>query len=106
MPSKKPCKWNGIQYESISAAARAVGVTPEAMISRLERGYTCDEEIESAINNDKRKPCVWNGVEYPSVSAAAEAVGISVGAMSARLRKGYSRDEDVRSYTKSQGKDK
>lgn len=74
-------------------------------MARLKNGYTCDEEIEANINNDKKKPCTWNGVNYPSRTVAAEAVGITVGAMCARLRKGYTCDEDVQNYTKSQGKD-
>jgi hypothetical protein len=38
-------KWNGIEYESVTEAARAVGVTKPAMWQRLQKGYTCDEDM-------------------------------------------------------------
>jgi len=42
----KSCTWNGIQHRSVAAAAEYEGITPDAMHRRLEKGYTCDADME------------------------------------------------------------
>lgn len=42
----KPTVWNGIEYPSIAAAAREVGVSQRAMQKRLVKSYTCDDDLK------------------------------------------------------------
>lgn len=92
----KPCEWNGVIYESISEAARALGISLGAMENRVRRGYTQDEQVTHFQSS--AKPCIWNGTTYDSMTLAAKANGISAGAMIARIKRGLSSDHDVRNY--------
>ena len=94
----KSCQWNGIQYSSISAAAAANGVENSTMRERLEKGYSCDEDI-IPFGVQCNKPCEWNGVKYPSQKAAAQALGISKEAMKGRLASGYTSDSEMTQRT-------
>lgn len=60
------CVWNGIEYESISEAARYIGISPTTLQYRLERGYTRNDDMPGIT-----KKIVWNGVSYLSIKAAA-----------------------------------
>ena len=41
-----PCTWNGIEYKSKYAAAKALGITSGAMGQRIKKGYTCDADLK------------------------------------------------------------
>jgi hypothetical protein len=53
----KPCSWNGVQFASVRAAARALGVSSELMSWRIRRGYTSDEDLLTVAES---KAVVWN----------------------------------------------
>lgn len=93
----QPCAWNGIEYVSIAAAARANNVTDATMLKRLRTGYTCDNDLIGTTSPHK---CAWNGIIYPSIIAAAKANGISRSVMKRRLRNGYVCDEDINHHHK------
>ena len=93
---RKPCTWNGIEYTSITAAAKANHVTKVTMHYRLGRGYTSDEDMRKVYKGWKKKPCTWNGIRYDSISAAARANYVAVVTMYQRLSKGYSCDADLK----------
>lgn len=40
-----PCEWNGVQYSSLSEAARALGINNVTMLNRVRKGYICDADI-------------------------------------------------------------
>lgn len=90
-PKMKPCTWNGIEYESISDAARANFVNEVTMLNRVNAGYTCDDDVWKA----RATPCTWNGVEYESIKAAAAATWVTPGAMSVRVARGLKADDDL-----------
>lgn len=85
--------WNGIEFESMAAAARDVGITTEAMRQRIEKGYICDDDM---LRGYSERPIIWNDVEYPSITAAAKAIGVSNSSMWRRVQSGYTRDEDMK----------
>lgn len=84
------CTWNGIEYPSISHAARANNVHYVTMKIRVERGLTCDEEVMRI-----KRECEWNGKKYPSIQAAALENGLDYHAMRRRIVNGYSSENDV-----------
>lgn len=92
--ASKPCVWNGIQYNSVSEAAMALGISGSSMSWRLTQGYTCDDDVAEHRRWNIRV-CVWNGIEYPSVADAARAIGVSVKAMEYRMRQGFTCDNDM-----------
>lgn len=96
MPSgySKPVTWNDIEYESIAEAARAEGITREAMRRRVNRGSKCDDDLNQNVG---RPPCdcEWNGISYPSITEAAKANKITPQAMLYRLRQGYTSNDDL-----------
>lgn len=97
-PRTVTCTWNGIEYESYAQASRALGITPSAFKQRVECGFTCDEDVQQAIEKNRethRTPCTWNNVSYPSLTSAAAAIGIPVYAMQYRIAKGYTCDSDL-----------
>lgn len=87
---KIPCAWNGIEYESVSEAARALSISSSAMFDRLNKGYAGDTDL---IGFNR---CVWNGVEYRSITECALANNVTDCTMSGRLRKGYSSDKNLK----------
>lgn len=92
MPLPKPCTWNGIIYQSISAAARACGITPNSMCHRLAMGYTCDADVPN-----RRLPLefTWECIRFPNASQAAKAFGHHPATMQYRKRHGWTCEADV-----------
>lgn len=88
----KQITWNGIKYESIAAAARALGVDKMIISRRIANGTAWSGDI-----NKRRhfKNVLWNGTKYETISAAARAEGIHPSTMWARIRKGYACDDDL-----------
>lgn len=93
MSKRKSVVWNGVQYRSIYAAAKATGIGKSTLEYRIKQGYTCDAEVGL---KGWRRIVTWNGVQYPSISAAAKANFLTHAAMSIRLRNGYTCDEDLK----------
>lgn len=48
----KACRWNGELYSSVSAAARAQGISYPAMCYRLRLGYESDEDMKFVRDNN------------------------------------------------------
>lgn len=89
----KPTTWNGIQYESVTAAAEALGIERTTMRDRIERGYKQDSDVQTPPPDPK--PITWNGINYPSIAAAARALGITHRTLRERLGRGYTKDSDM-----------
>lgn len=87
-------KWNGVEYPSVSEAARANNIGNSAMRKRLKHGYKQDSDVPK--RKDFGNPCTWNGVPYPTVIAAANANNVTYKAMWERIREGISSDEEIR----------
>lgn len=88
--AKTPCTWNGIEYESVTAASRALGINDSSMTHRLQQGYTCDGDLKNQWGE-----VAWNGVVYKNPTNAARANGVAVATMTNRLNKGYACDADL-----------
>lgn len=73
MSSRKPCTWGGVDYPSVSAAARACGITAAAMTERLMRR----DRPKRPRRKPRRRPCEYQGVCYDTLAEAARALGIS-----------------------------
>ena len=61
--NRKPCTWEGVDYPSVSAAARACGITAAAMTERLMR--------RDRPKRPRRKPV------HSTLAEAARALGVS-----------------------------
>lgn len=46
----KPCTWNGIEYPSISALAKELGVHVSTASKWINKGYQGDKDVPSATN--------------------------------------------------------
>lgn len=42
---RRPCVWNGVHYESMAAAAQALGISREGVRQRVRRGYVKDSDM-------------------------------------------------------------
>ena len=71
--SRKPCTWEGVDYPSITAAAKALGITHSAMSERLMRR----DRPKASRRKPCRRPCEYQGVCYDTLAEAARALGIS-----------------------------
>lgn len=91
----KPCTWNGINYGSVTEAARANNISRDVLYQRLNKGQTCDADLKKWMGIPK--PCTWNGIDYPTIKAAAQANGMTLKNMSRYLSKGYTCDDDLKS---------
>lgn len=73
MSCRKPCTWGGVDYPSVSAAARACGITATAMTERLMRRDRPKRPRRKPVH----MPCEYQGVCYDTLAEAARALGIS-----------------------------
>jgi len=70
----------GVQYESISEAARHYGFTPPKVGARLALSWSLEEALEiapRARTNSMGRPILVNGVRYAKIKDAAEEYGFS-----------------------------
>lgn len=88
------CVWNGIEYPSIEAAARANNIGSTTMYKWLF-GFRKSDPRYNVIFPKRDKETVWNGITYPSIAAAARANKVHPHSMRDRLKKGYSQDSDL-----------
>lgn len=89
--------WNGIEYPSVAAAAKANGISRQAMWERIRKGYSLTSDmIGTGRAEGMKRKVIWNGVEYPSIAKAAAAHGITHAAMRYRVERGYTCDDDMR----------
>lgn len=89
------CNWNGIEYPSMAAAARANGVNERTMRRRIAKGYTCDEDLGVSWL-DQIKETTWNGITYRSLAEAAKSIGVPRTTLQHRLAQGYTCDSDLK----------
>jgi len=63
---RKPrkCTINGVEYPSINAAARELGVYANSIRQSVEKGYTIGGNVA------KRQPCRLEGEWFPTIAAA------------------------------------
>lgn len=71
--SRKPCTWDGVDYPSVTAAAKALGITHSAMSERLMRR----DRPKASRRKPRCRPCEYQGVCYDTLAEAARALGIS-----------------------------
>lgn len=76
----KPTMYNGSLYTSLTAAAKAAGVTVRAASYHLKRYGTLDRAGKHNCSS-----VTWKGKEYPSQNAAAKAAGCSAANVSMHL---------------------
>ena len=88
-----PIVWNGVNYKSITAAARDLGLTVQGMSDRINRGWTCDEDARR-----KSAEYVWNGTIYTTIDIAADALGVARTTLIYRRQRGYVCDEDMKDF--------
>ena len=68
-----PTRIRGVDYPSISEAARQLKLNPSTIYAALEKGSL--EQVGMLRRN--KRPCTINGVDYPSLSAAGRVLGIT-----------------------------
>ena len=87
MPSRaKPVTYNGVTYPSLTACAKAFGLTASACSRRLQKGQPLDKKLKAG--GRPLVPVTVNGAEYPSMAAAAKALGVPYQTLCSRIRKG------------------
>lgn len=89
------CEWNGVKYNTISDAARALNIHVTSMRYRIDKGWTSDNDFLSK-HRYNRKPITWNGVEYPSRVEAERLLGLPEGYLTWRISQGYTSDNDLK----------
>ena len=82
----KPITYQGKEYPSIAALAKAYGLSEHLCRVRLQRGIP----LEKSLGHGKR--ITVNGTEYASMNEAAKALGISYSALFIRIKKGLPLD--------------
>ena len=89
MPVKKfPCTIDGIDYESESAAAKALGIEIMFLRHRLRSSNFPEYTSRHHPKKHRRKkfiPCSVAGIEYGSIGLAASELGLSSALLRNRL---------------------
>ena len=67
-------EFGGVVYPSVSAAAKAFGISPQLCSARLIRGIPLDRPVCSG----RAKACEYNGRRYASISDFARAEKLSL----------------------------
>lgn len=76
----------GTEYPSITAAAKALGVTKQAVWRALEEGRV--DGVGQGLNRRPAKECYINGARWNSRTAAARALRVSTAAISSAIAQG------------------
>jgi hypothetical protein len=87
MAGKTPIRIRGIEYDSVSAAARALGVGQTTVSSAIKRGYL-DRVGLRGSSGDIRKPVKIRGVAYASIGEAAKSLGVAKQVVQAAIKLG------------------
>lgn len=66
-------EFGGVVYPSVSAAAKAFGISPQLCSARLIRGIPLDRPVCSG----RAKACEYSGKRYASVTAMARELKIN-----------------------------
>lgn len=66
-------EFGGVVYPSVSAAAKAFGISPQLCSARLIRGIPLDRLIRSGAWS----PCEYEGRKYWTLTDFAKATGLS-----------------------------
>ena len=91
MPSRaKPVAYNGVTYPSLTACAKAFGLTVSACSRRLQKGQPLDKKLKAG--GRPPVPVTVNGAEYPSMAAAAKALGVPYQTLKERIQRGLPAD--------------
>lgn len=91
----------GIKYRSLSAAARAIGVSKDAIQYRLAQGYSPDMIFyRGNIHYTRSRDHL--GREYSTFAEMAEAWGLKPRTAAERLRKGWTIEQALRPSRKRQ----
>ena len=91
MPSRaKPVTYNGVTYPSLTACAKAFGLTVSACSRRLQKGQPLDKKLKAG--GRPLVPVTVNGAEYPSMAAAAKALGVPYQTLKERMQRGLPAD--------------
>ena len=87
---KRPCTISGIDYESESAAARALGLSVPTLLYRLRSsnfpGYISKYHSKIQHKRGSQIRCSIMGVEYDSISEASAKLGMRFGVIARRLQ--------------------
>jgi hypothetical protein len=87
MPNKIPVRMMGLNFESLTAAARHFGTHPSA----IHRALATGRENQFVPGRGKHVPCTIDGITYPSYRAAALALGVHHVTIIRRLRNATNR---------------
>jgi hypothetical protein len=86
---KQRIYWRGQVYPSISAAAKAAGVSRQAFTEAMQRNRL--HMVGTGPHKvcvDRRQPCAAHGWQWASQKDAAAALGVSDCVITARLNRG------------------
>lgn len=86
---RKRIYWRGQVYPSISAAAKAAGVSRQSFSEAIKRNrvHMIGTGPHKAAE-DRKQPCAAHGWHWPSQKDAADALGVAPGVVSDRLNRG------------------
>ena len=91
MPSRaKPVTYNGVTYPSLTACAKAFGLTVSACSRRLQKCQPLDKKLKAG--GRPLVPVTVNSAEYPSMAAAAKALGVPYQTLKERIQRGLPAD--------------
>lgn len=91
--SPKKIEYNGVEYPSVNAMIRALGLSRDRVRRRLSLGWTIERAVGEPI---LRSTVVCDGVSYPSVVDLARAFDVSSMTVRARLKRGCTPEEAIR----------
>ena len=84
----------GNEYPSLASMARAFGLLPCVLKTRLARGWDLQTALTGHARKDPKTACYDHlGRKYPSKVAMAKEYGITVDMLKNRLRKGMSLED-------------
>lgn len=84
----KPVTYQGKEYPSIAALAKAYHLNYKTCFARLRDGLPLEAPVNRHPLPCRGKPVTIDGTEYPSTKDAAKALGIPYTTLCSRIRKG------------------
>lgn len=92
----KEIVYRGKTYKGVSALSREVGVGRNVINSRLDKGWSIEEAVETAVGKVRTtQHIVYKGKRYTSIKELADSKGIVYNRIRTRLKDGWSVEEAV-----------
>ncbi len=100
-PNAKEVVYNGETFKSISSLCRKYGLNISRVTTRVKRGMSIKDAVETPDIVSQGKPCVYNEKKYRSIKNLCEQLGFNYDIILRRINSGWTLERAINTPGKS-----